>query len=59
MRVQFPLPAPSILLIFNGFARSWARPFDLSGYKFGTVRILRILNELRIAGPSPSPTNYI
>ncbi len=59
MRVQFPLPAPSILLIFNDFARNWAHPHDLSGTNSGTERILRIFNDLRIAAHSLSPTNYI
>ena len=35
MGVRFPLPAPSILLIFNGFALCWVRALDLSGYKSG------------------------
>jgi hypothetical protein len=26
---------PSILFIFNGFARNWARVLDIAGYKFG------------------------
>jgi hypothetical protein len=59
MRVRFPLPAPSILFIFNGFRGNGAGSLDISGTKPGTVHILFIFKRLRISGTYPSPANYI
>jgi hypothetical protein len=59
MGVRFPLPAPSILFIFSGFARTGAPFSGTSGTKEGTVHILRIFNRLRISGTDPSPALYI
>jgi hypothetical protein len=50
---------PSILFIFNGFARNWARVLDIAGTNSGIVRIMLIFNGLLTAGHSPLPTNYI
>jgi hypothetical protein len=55
MGVRFPLPAPSILFIFSGFARIGAPFSDTSGAKWGTAHILRIFNRLSISGTYPSP----
>src|ERR1700722_5085658 len=49
MGVRFPLPAPSIHIIFSGLRAPTLNFSHSSGTKSGTVRILVIFNRLKIS----------
>jgi hypothetical protein len=59
MRVRFHLPAPSILFIFNRFARNGTHSLEISGANSGTVHILFLFNRLRISETYSSSATYI
>jgi hypothetical protein len=60
MGVQFPLPAPSILFVFNSFSPTALTFSDISGTNWVQCHILRIFNRLRVSSHYSSPaTLYI
>jgi hypothetical protein len=59
MGVRFPLPAPSIILIFNHLRGIEPDSQIVSGTKSGTVRILPVFNRLWILHIQSVTTAYI
>jgi len=59
MGVRFPLPAPSIHIIFSGLRAVTLNVSRSSGTKSGTVRILPIFNRLRISPTQSSAAIYL